>query len=574
MTPVLRDYQGRDGALGAIEKAWGEGCRRQLLSLPTGTGKTACFSNLPMIGWRRLLVVAHREELLDQAADKLRHWNPGLTVQVDRADRRADVDGLAAYEGDLFSGTGYAVCASVATIGRQGSPRLTRYPQGLFDALVIDESHHASAQSYRSIIEHFRAGQPGGPLLLGVTATPFRADGADLAKVFDRIVYSLDLPTAIERGYLVDIRAIAVSTGISLDAVAATREDFKAGELADAVDTPERNGRVVRAYLDHAPDRKGIVFAASVEHSKSLTEAFLAAGVDARHVDGTTPPEERAAIFAWMRQPGPRVLCNVGVATEGYDEPSISVVLLARPTKSGVLYTQQIGRGTRLFSGKTDLLVIDLADMASKHTLVNAASLFGLPTGLDLAGKSATQARKKIKELVQEGLPFEELEKARTLADVERIANEYKKVSLFWQPKTAPEVAGISGLAWVSVGQGNIALRAGELRAFVSVDLLGHSRLVVRRRPTPAPGTLQMPEYVELAADFPTLAQAVGAADALLTAETPKVFTDPKARWRKDPASEKQLALLKKLRVPFRMPINKGEAGLLLDKVFSRRAAR
>lgn len=573
MTLTLRDYQGREGALGAIEKGLAAGCRRQLVSLPTGTGKTVLFANLPSIGLRRLLVVAHREELLDQAADKLRHWNPGLTVQVDQADRWADVETLSAFDGELFAGTGYAVCASVATIGRAGGRRLTRYPGGLFDAVVIDEAHHSSAQSYQSVIDHFGAGKPGGPLLLGVTATPFRADGADLSKVFEKVVYSLELPDAINRGYLVDIRALAVATGVNLDDVGATREDFKTGELAEAVNTPERNGRIVKAYLDHAAGRKGIVFAASVEHSKDLAEAFLAAGIAARHVDGTTPGEERAGIFAWMREPGARVLCNVGVATEGYDEPSISVVLLARPTKSRVLYSQMIGRGTRLCEGKTDLLVIDLADVSSKHTLANAAALFGLPTGLDLAGKSATKARARVKELVQEGLPFEELSKAKTLADLETIANEYRKVSLFWQPKTAPEVAGVSTLSWVSVGDGAIALRAGELRAWITTDMLGHAHLVLRRRPAAEEGAAPQPERLELAADFPTLAQAVGAADALIQGDQPKVLVDPKARWRKDPASEKQVALLKKFRVPFREPLTKGEAGILLDKVFARRGA-
>ncbi|HRY45333.1 MAG TPA: DEAD/DEAH box helicase [Thermoanaerobaculia bacterium] len=573
MTPTLRDYQGREGALGAVEKGLAAGCRRQLVSLATGLGKTVVFANLPMIGIRRFLVLAHREELLDQAADKLRHWNPGLTVQVDQADRWADVDTLSAFDGALFEGTGYAVCASVATIGRAGSRRLTRYPDGLFDAVVVDECHHATAKSYQSVIDHFHAGRPGGPLLLGFTATPGRADAADLTKVFDKVIYSMDLLEGINRGFLVDVRAIAVSTGVSLDAVGATREDFKTSELADAVNTSERNGRVVKAYLDHAADRKGIVFAADVAHSKALAEAFEAAGVDARHVDGETPSDERAAAFAWLREAGPKVLVNVGIATEGFDEPSVSVILLARPTKSWILYTQMLGRGTRLCDGKVDLLVIDLADLSSKHTLVGAAALFGLPTGLDLAGKSATKARARVKELVQEGLPFEELAKAKTLADLETIANEYKKVSLFWQPKTAPEVAGVSALSWVSVGDGAIALRAGELRAWITTDMLGHAHLALRRRPVPAPGGLQLPETLELAADFPTLEKAVGAADALITAEMPKVFTDPKARWRKDPASEKQVALLKKFRVPYREPLTKGEAGILLDKVFARRGA-
>lgn len=570
----LRPYQSREtGALGAVERAWRAGVSRQLVSMATGLGKTVFFSNLTTIGFRRLLVVAHREELLDQAAAKLRTWNPGLEVQVDQGDRWAAVENLAAFDGDPFGGTGYAVCASVATIGRAGSRRLTRYPKDLFDAVVLDECHHASSQSYQSVIGHFQAGQPGGPLLLGVTATPFRADGADLSKVFEKIVFSYELPDAIRDGYLVDIRAVAVETKISLDEVSATREDFRQGELEDAVNTPGRNGKIVKAYLERAAGRKGIVFCAGVQHSRDLCEAFRAAGVSTEHLDGTTPADERAGILRRLHTGETRLVCNVGVLTEGFDEPSISVVILARPTKSGVLYAQMLGRGTRLFEGKADLLVIDVADVTSKHSLVSAAALFGLPSGLDLEGKSASAARKKVKELVQEGLPFDELAKAQRIADLDKIANHYRAIKLFWQPKPAPEVQGISALAWVSCGDGELALRAGDLRAHIRIDLIGHAHLVIRRRFPRTELGLQVPDTIELDATFPRLSEAVVRADGHLTSSTPKAFTNPNARWRKEPASDKQLALLKRYRVPHLDGLTKGEAGILLDKVFARRRA-
>jgi superfamily II DNA or RNA helicase len=562
----IRDYQGLSGALGAVRDAWAGGCGRQLIAMATGLGKTVTFANLPLVGFRRILIVAHREELLDQAAEKLRHWNPGLRVDVDQAERRAEIGGL-------FQDEAYAVCASVATIGRKGSPRLERYPRDYFDAVVIDEAHHASAQSYQTLIEWFRAGELCGPLLLGVTATPFRADGQDLSKVFDKIVFSYDLPTAIDRGHLVDLKAFSVATNTSLDEVQATREDFKAGQLEDAVNTPGRNTRIVKAYLERAADRKAVVFAAGVEHSKALTAGFQEVGIAAEHVDGTTPGDERAAILRRLRTGETNVVSNCAVLTEGFDEPSLSAVILARPTKSGVLYQQMVGRITRLFPGKTDALVIDVADVSSRHSLVSAAALFGLPTGLDLQGKSASAARKKVKELVQEGLPFEELQKAKSLLDLDLIANQYRSITLFWKPKPAEALTGVSRNVWIPCGQDAYSLRAGELLAVVRIDLLGKARVTITQRAPKVDLGFRMPDVLlsDITDEHASLADAIQYADAEMAKRSPRVFLDPTAKWRRDPASEKQLAILRKKKVPFREPITKGEAGILLDKLFAKR---
>lgn len=557
--------------LEAIDVAAREGVRRQLVARATGTGKTVCFSNFTRIGFRRLLVIAHREELLDQAADKLRHWNPGLRVDVDQADRYAPL------VGNLFEAPeAYAVCASVATIGRKGSQRLLRYPRDYFDAVIPDEAHHATATSYLTIFDHFRAGEAGGPLLCGFTATPSRGDGGNLSKVFDKIVHSLDLMTAIAKGYLVDIRAVAVDTATELDEVGATREDFRSGELEDAVNTRGRNGKIVKAYLELAADRKAIAFCAGVQHSKDLAATFEAAGVAVRHVDGTTTTVERAAIFAWMREPGPRVLCNVGVASEGYDEPSVSCVILARPTKSSVLYVQQLGRGTRLFEGKTDLLVIDVVDVTSKHSLVSTAAVFGIPSKMDLEGRSAREVKKKIDELVQLGLPFEELQKARKFADLERIQNRYREMNVFWKPEPAAAVKGISRLTWISIGDTDVSLNAGDFRAFVRLDLLGHARLIAVRRTekTDEDGMKSSRDVRVIDQEFPTLAEAIVCGDQLARESAPAHLVNPDAAWRRKPASDKQLKILRRSGVPFREGISSGEASLLLGKVFAQRGAR
>lgn len=566
---ATRDYQ--DRCLEAIDGARHVGCRRQLVAMATGLGKTVVISNLPRIGLRRLLVVAHREELLDQAADKLRHWNPGMRVDVDQADRYAP---LAA---NLFETPDfYAICASVATIGRKGSSRLTRFPRDYFDAVIPDEAHHAVATSYRTVFDHFGAGEPGGPLLVGFTATPSRGDGGDLSKVFDKIVYSFDLPSAIERGFLVDIRAVAIDTKTELDGVKATREDFVAGELEDAVNTRGRNGLIVKGYLERAVGRKAIVFAAGVQHSKDLAETFLSAGVAAEHIDGTTPRDERKRTLARFRSGETLVLVNVGVLTEGFDEPSCSCVILARPTKSGVLFQQMVGRGTRLFEGKTDLLIIDVEDLSSQHTLCSTAALFGLPTGLNLEGRSARDARKAVDELVQLEIPYEEIKKARTFADLEKLKVRYREINMFWKPEPAAAVKGISRLTWISIGDTDVSLNAGDFRAFVRIDLLGHARLIAVRcvEGEDEDGMKSSRDVRVIDQEFSTIAEAIVKGDELARESAPAHLVNPDASWRRKPASVKQLAILRRRAVPFREGITSGEASVLLAKVFAQRGAR
>lgn len=549
---ALRPYQRE--ALEAIGREHGAGVVRQLVALPTGTGKTVVFAALPEAGFRRLLVLAHREELLGQAAEKIARWNPGLSVAIDRAEERPPVP----------TGDAFAVVASVATIGRRGSPRLTRYPADTFEAVVVDEAHHATAASYGAVLDHFS----GRRLLLGVTATPFRADESDLSAVFDQITFSRSLPDMIEAGFLVAVRAVSVRTDVDLDGVRANRDDFLAGSLAETVNTEGRNAQVVRAYLDLASSRKALVFAAGVQHSKDLAATFRAAGVEAEHLDGETPREERAAIVRRLRTGETVVLCNCGVLTEGFDEPTVSAVILARPTKSPVLYVQMIGRGTRLAPGKDDLLILDVVDVTSRHSLVSAPRVFGLPAALDLEGRNVLEVKAEVDQLLEDGvLPIEELGRAAKLSDIKAAANRYRDVLLFWKPERAPEVAGLSVQPWASIGGGAVVLRIGDRRAVVATDILGGGRVSLTRR---AGGV----DEVLASLYRPTFAEAVLEAEARLIDGAPRALADPNARWRSDPASEKQLAALRKFRVPTRPNLTKGDAGILLEKAFARVRAR
>jgi superfamily II DNA or RNA helicase len=232
-TASLRAYQRQ--CLEAIKTNLEAGVSRQLVVSATGTGKTPILSNLPdALGIRRMLVLAHRDELIDQAEEKLRHWNPYLNVAVEAGARRADANA------DV-------VVAFVATLGRAKSKRLAGFRADWPEALVVDEAHHATSASYVNIFEHFRLLKPKNrTLLLGVTATPFRADGEDLGRIFDRVTFEYSIRQAIEDGWLADVRGLRLKTHARLDRVRQRAGDFAIDELAAAVNTPERNAGIVK----------------------------------------------------------------------------------------------------------------------------------------------------------------------------------------------------------------------------------------------------------------------------------------------------------------------------------------
>ncbi len=347
--------------------------------MATGTGKTICFSALVCDLFRsglRTLILAHREELLQQTFDKLTTAAPWITpyaaiTQGPRQDRQHPV-----------------VIASVQTLAQPH--RTERYAPGHFGALIIDEAHHAPAPTYRRIIDALAP-----PRILGVTASARRGDAVGLDTVFEAVAYRYTLREAIEDGNLVDIRQLLVTTGTDLDSVTARRGDFNAQDLAKAVDTPERNRLVAETWITHGQGRKAIAFCTDVAHAENLAKAFQSFGVPAGWAYGDLAKNERRQVLADYRAGRLRVLCNCAILTEGFDDPPTSCVLMCRPTASLSLYEQMVGRGTRLHPGKADLLVIDYVDNCTKHRLAQAPDILGLP--LDALGneQTATEARKQ-----------------------------------------------------------------------------------------------------------------------------------------------------------------------------------
>ena len=374
---------------------------------------TVIIATLPkLLGLREgdvTLVVAHRDELIEQIVEKVHVENPAAKIGVEKAERRADEDS------DIV----------VATVQTLGDKRLdefaTRFGRriGLF---VIDEAHHAAAPSYRAIVDRILALRSDA-MIMGFTATPNRGDGVRLVDVFEKIVYEMDTRKAIDAGYLVPVKSFAVATTTNLDGVASRGGDFVIGALAAAVNTVDRNARIVASYKQHTAGLKALVFTASVEHARDVAEEFVANGVKAEWASGETPKAERERIVRDFRSGKTNVLVNCGLYLEGFDVPSVQVILNARPTKSTTLYTQITGRALRPVddianalsntdsaltrreliekSIKPAAIIIDLVDQAQRHALVTLPSLYGLPPQIDAQGRMTAQVADKFEELLK-----------------------------------------------------------------------------------------------------------------------------------------------------------------------------
>jgi len=545
----LRDYQRE--CLDVILARYRAGVRRQLVCLPTGTGKTVIFAQFPAFFRmkHRMLVLAHREELLEQARDKILHANPSLRVGIEQAGRKADPDAQV-------------VVASVPTLGREGSKRLERLEPEQFYLVVVDEAHHAVAQTYKRVIERFGflAGDEKR-LLVGFTATPKRGDSVGLNAVFQEISFSRNLPEMVEAGYLCPIVGWRVETEVDLSRVRTRLGDFVTSSLADAVNVTERNALVVKVFLDRLADRQTLCFCVDVAHTEDLAEAFRRAGVAAAAVTGDMDPDARKKALEDFSAGRVRVLTNCMVLTEGYDETSIAGILLARPTKSSLLYTQMIGRGTRLHPGKKDLAVVDIVDVTRDHKLVSLPALFGLKPEFDLQGRTAEEAQKAL-EWTERHRPWVRTDLAVSLDDLRYRCERIDLLDL----DVPPEIASFTKYAWTRTSSGSYALALGKsVRLRVAPTILGEWE-------------------VFLTAGDKESRVALGASvdDAVMRAELliEKKFEQDvglvlrKARWRREPASEKQRKILggKGLKLP--EGLTKGQASHLIAVILDAPRAR
>lgn len=516
-TPTLRPYQ-RD-AIAAVLAARRDGVRRLLVCLPTGAGKTVVFSELARLARRQVLVLAHREELLAQAKDKLERALGGTerVVAIEQGEKRAPAEARVV----------------VCSIRSLREPRLAALLRGRDVGLVIyDECHHAAADDNLRVLRQLGAFDEGwSGTLLGFTATTQRGDGQGLDTVFERIVYARTLPEMIADGYLVKLRGFRIATGADLTRVSGGGVDFVEEELAEAVDIEERNALVARSIQELARDRRTIAFCVTVNHARNLARALNVLGVPAGIVHGAMPAEQRAKELADFREGRTRVLTNVAVLTEGFDDPGVSCVAMARPTRSEGLYAQCVGRGTRLHPEKKDCLVLDFADVSSLD-LCTLPSLFGAPRELDLRGEDASEAKRIWDDVVLDRPGFELEAGAVTLREIQERAAAFDPLTL----EVHEDVVAISGNAWFSLGRHGLGLHFEAARGRTS------EVLVLRRRGRGKVWEVSLDGRVM--ERFSTVEEAVQAVDfevdrrGRLTAASAR----HDAAWRKAPSGESESA--------------------------------
>lgn len=601
--PTLRPYQ--TGALDAIVRAREGGLNRLLVKKPTGCGKTVTFA--AMLQWpglkawletfpkteRKMLVIAHREELLFQAAEKIQRANPELIISIEQADMRAN------RHSDV-------VVASIQTLAARKFTRLHRLlQQHVFRIVIVDEAHHAAAPTYRTALVHlgflppadasesteaeaveyddvdamqaalkdWDARAPQDRLLIGMTATPNRTDAIGLGCVFQTIAYSYELKVAIDDKWLVPITPWVVETDTSLDDVRINHGDFNQRDLADTVNTDRRNQLAVAAWKEHAYGRSTLAFTVDVAHARDLATAFNAAGIEARYVSGETPKFERRDILTAYTRGDVTVVTNCMVLTEGTDLPRTGCILHAKPTKSATLYEQMTGRGLRIHPGKTDCIIIDVVDVARRHSLQSAPVLYGLPPGVKSEGQTLEALSADLEAFMERYPNFDLNETLKqghlTLKQLHAKAETF---NIWTVPSLGTFGVGRS-LNWLKVGADTFRLQYpwadGTEVVTVGKDMLGHWEISLTLRSHTTYAVRQR----TLAVELPTSDAAAVIAEAFVAQERRTVMRlkDPSAAWRRKPASERQLALLDRRHVPHPKTLTMGEASELIDLSDARR---
>ena len=388
-TQTLRPYQQQ--ARERIHAEWENGHTRTLLVLPTGTGKTIVFASVAADQVRaghRVLILAHRGELLAQAADKLQR-STGLVSAVEKAD--------ATCLNTWFR----VVVGSVQTLQR--TARLERFPHDYFGTIIIDEAHHAITDGYRRILDYF-----GSAKVLGVTATPDRGDMRNLGEVFDSLAFEYKLTDAIKEGYLCRIMAQTIPLKLDISSVTMSGGDYAVGDLGTALDPYLE--QIAAEMAQRCKGRKTVVFLPLIKTSQKFRDLLNSHGFRAAEVNGQST--DRKEVLADFDAGKYNVLCNSMLLTEGWDCPSVDCVVVLRPTKVRSLYSQMVGRGTRLSPGKSDLLLLDFLWMTDKHELCRPA---------DLVCEDRAVARQMTENLAESGCP-QDIEEAAVQASEDVVA--------------------------------------------------------------------------------------------------------------------------------------------------------
>jgi superfamily II DNA or RNA helicase len=593
---------------------WNLDVRRQMVVLPTGTGKTVLFATLPLFHKfsGRILVLVQRDTLAKQAKETIEEWNPYAgPVGIEMGAK-------------YHSSSERIVVASVQTIGKftshqnedgsisyKVSKRLLKFNPEEFDAVIVDECHHSVAPGYKNIFRYFgflddhleKIYPAPDRLLFGVTATPRRLDRIVLSEVYDKKVFEYPIEDAIREGWLVNPRCFRIRTSISLAGVNLSDDDLE--KLSKTVNIPARNKLIVKEWQEKAAGRKTICFAVDVKHAVDLAREFRDAGVNATAVWGDDPEKERK--LKDFKRGRYQVMTNCEILTEGYDDRSISCVILARPTDSEGLFIQMVGRGMRLEPGvlnllqaiangqavtKHDLLVLEVLDAkATEHNLaMSFAQAYELPDDFDLEGNGLLDAKDAINRLrprLKKSLSPEDEERAlaevKSMAELVEMVNDrlhatVEEIDLL-KVSFDSMVLSKSQLQWHRLSKENYILmmpnNLGYIRLWRNDDgviVIDGSRLREQHKFL-IRGSRRREDFGRgfMAADQQVLRRFGQTIFGTCERNTNS------ASWKSLPASSAQLGRLKKLYDShgMHMPegITRGEASLLITQIMARSAA-
>lgn len=545
----------------------------------------------------KTLILAHRRELVEQAAKHCTRAYPGKKVEIEMGSQHA-------------SGMADITIASVRSL-QMG--RLEKYDPDLYKLVLVDEAHHIVAQGYLEILEYFGLDEPrsDGPALVGVSATFSRFDGLRLGAAIDHIVYHKDYVDMIGEKWLCDVKFTTVKSNANLSRVKTSKDgDFALSQLSAAVNNDETNEITVKSWLTEAADRKStLVFCVDLNHVATLTDTFRKYGVDARFITGETKKKIRGDRLEAFKNREFPVLLNCGVFTEGTDMPNVDCVLLARPTKSRNLLVQMIGRGMRLYKGKEDCHVIDM--VASLETgIVTVPTLFGLDPGEVVMGVTSGELRElkeqRLNDSPPNSLPGSDDHNARNIDNKNLTFTHYDSVQdLIEDTSGERHVRAISPNAWVQVDSHKYILTAKggiltlERRHVTEAELKEAKKQaaknkspsqqtnvastsassaplyhVIYKYSLPPTETTRSPwSRPRTIATSETLTAALNAADTFAATKFERLFIATSSSWRKGPASEGQLSFLNKLRAVTEdeplteADLTKGQAGDMITKI-------
>lgn len=431
-----------------------------LLYHATGTGKTVTAVSDAKAFGKRTLFLAHTRELVEQAADTFRAlWHPEL---------------VGIYMDTVKQPDSYIVCGSIQSVALN----LEQFHPEDFGYLIIDEAHHASAETYQKVLRYFRPA-----FTLGLTATPERADDQNILDIFKNTAHRLDIQTAVEIGELVPVRCIRIHTNIDLTKVRFNSVQYNIRDLESKIYVPERNTLIVDTFMEYVSNKRTVIFCASVKHAEQIAEMIRERGVQAAAVSGSMKASERREYLAKFQKGEIKALCACDLLNEGWDCPETEVLFMARPTMSKVLYTQQLGRGMRLSEGKECLIVFDFVDNASQYNMpYSMHRLFKLkdykPGKLVIGKKTQMEADAAL---------YARGEKPDAIVDFPVSATDYEAVDIFnWQDEAAGMLSQMEFIRRVDVQSETVEkyIREGKIIPDLIVPMSEHKQLKYFREET------------------------------------------------------------------------------------------